>query len=334
MKTMVIKTQTGRKSFLNETVCRMKLATMLAVVMLMNASAKAQVSPGDTITTDTVLTNDLLNCPSRGLIIGADNITLDGNGHLITGMGSFAGIVLENRKGVTIKNCRVEGFGTGIRLSYGGNNNLIDNHTNQNYSSGIYLVSSYGNTLSGNIANNNADLDGDHNIAHGIFLVYGSGNTLTGNTANHNGYSIYLFGSDDNTLDGNTANQNRRGIYLASTSSHNDLISNTANDNDYGIYLLNSASYNDLTSNEVNNNGTGIYIMSSWSNLLTANSIGDNSRGIYLLAGTMHTIWDNTFSGNSAREGGGSRASSTSNVVFTNNTFKENTAAAGGGAYA
>ena len=40
---------------------------------------------GDTITQDTVLTNDIVNCSGYGLIIGADNITLDCNGHLIEG---------------------------------------------------------------------------------------------------------------------------------------------------------------------------------------------------------------------------------------------------------
>jgi len=35
---------------------------------------------GDTITHNTKLTNDLRNCPTNGIVIGADNITLDFNG--------------------------------------------------------------------------------------------------------------------------------------------------------------------------------------------------------------------------------------------------------------
>ena len=47
---------------------------------------------GDTITTDTTLDTDLIDCPSNGIVIGADDITLDLNGHVIDGDGTeFAG---------------------------------------------------------------------------------------------------------------------------------------------------------------------------------------------------------------------------------------------------
>ena len=45
----------------------------------------SDVGCGDTITTDTTLDSDLVNCPNNGIIIGADNITLDLNGHTIDG---------------------------------------------------------------------------------------------------------------------------------------------------------------------------------------------------------------------------------------------------------
>jgi hypothetical protein len=40
---------------------------------------------GDTITVSTKLVKDLVNCPNNGIVIGADNITLDLNGHVIDG---------------------------------------------------------------------------------------------------------------------------------------------------------------------------------------------------------------------------------------------------------
>jgi hypothetical protein len=54
------------------------------------AAAVQQVSCGDTITTDTTLHRDLVNCPNKGIIIGADNITLDLNYHTIDGDGTPA----------------------------------------------------------------------------------------------------------------------------------------------------------------------------------------------------------------------------------------------------
>src|SRR5436190_19773212 len=50
----------------------------------------ANVGCGDTITTDTTLHKDLINCPNNGILIGADNVTLDLNGHLVDGDGAPA----------------------------------------------------------------------------------------------------------------------------------------------------------------------------------------------------------------------------------------------------
>jgi parallel beta-helix repeat protein len=87
-----------------------------------------QVSCGDTITQDTTLHRDLTNCPGDGLVIGADNITLDLNGHTIdgdkigapdceltaTGVSNPAGY-----DGVTIQNGTVREFGSGLAGGYG-----------------------------------------------------------------------------------------------------------------------------------------------------------------------------------------------------------------------
>ena len=40
-------------------------------------ASAGHVSCGDTITTDTTLDSDLLDCPSNGIVIGAADITLD-----------------------------------------------------------------------------------------------------------------------------------------------------------------------------------------------------------------------------------------------------------------
>src|SRR4029450_12122301 len=45
----------------------------------------SHVRCGDTITSDTTLDSNLVNCPNNGIVIGADNVTLDLNGHTIDG---------------------------------------------------------------------------------------------------------------------------------------------------------------------------------------------------------------------------------------------------------
>ena len=49
------------------------------------------MSCGATVTTDTKLTSDLLNCPDNGIVIGAGDITLDLNGHTVSGDGEPVG---------------------------------------------------------------------------------------------------------------------------------------------------------------------------------------------------------------------------------------------------
>jgi hypothetical protein len=69
-------------------VCKaMILALVVAGLTVLGAGQALanHVRCGDTITTDTTLDSDLVNCPNNGIVIGADNITLDLNGHTIDG---------------------------------------------------------------------------------------------------------------------------------------------------------------------------------------------------------------------------------------------------------
>jgi hypothetical protein len=57
----------------------------LSLASSADAKTAVPVSCGETITTDTKLANDLSDCPQDGIVIGADDITLDLNGHTIDG---------------------------------------------------------------------------------------------------------------------------------------------------------------------------------------------------------------------------------------------------------
>ena len=57
-------------------------STVVGLLTLSGAeAANKQPSCGDTITADTTLDSDLVDCPNNGIVIGADDITLDLNGH-------------------------------------------------------------------------------------------------------------------------------------------------------------------------------------------------------------------------------------------------------------
>src|SRR5690242_3100973 len=70
------------------------LATLLAAAFAcwlaigVGHASAAQVKCGDTITTDKTLRKDLINCPNNGILIGADHVTLNLNGHKIDGDGA------------------------------------------------------------------------------------------------------------------------------------------------------------------------------------------------------------------------------------------------------
>lgn len=99
-------------------------ATIAALISLRPGPALAtHVSCGDTITTDTTLDADLACVGTPGLIIGADNITLNLNGHTISGTAAAKAHGIRNGDlgtspsfdKVTIKGGTVIGFEQGIR---------------------------------------------------------------------------------------------------------------------------------------------------------------------------------------------------------------------------
>ena len=86
----------------------------------------SQVNCGETITADTTLDSDLVSCPNNGIVIGADDITLNLNGHLVDGDGTpavdcdlrrevcDAGVVNDGHDGVTVMRGSVQEFAVGV----------------------------------------------------------------------------------------------------------------------------------------------------------------------------------------------------------------------------
>ena len=115
------------------------------------AKAKGQPKCGDTITADTTLHKDLVDCPNNGIVIGADSITLNLNGHLVDGDGTptpgcdsekefcDTGIVNEGHDGVTVMHGSIRQFGGGVTLFAVRKNRLQGISTSSNHFDGITL---------------------------------------------------------------------------------------------------------------------------------------------------------------------------------------------------
>jgi len=164
----------------------------------------------DPVTRTYTLTTDV----SETIQIDEDNLTLDGVGHTVTGLGTVNGIYLYERTGVILKNLNVQEFKKGICLDSSRGNTLTGNNVNSNNLYGIYLWASSGNTLTGNNANSN--------YFYGIYISwYSDDNTLTGNTVSNNkDYGIKLYKSSDNQIYNNNFIDNSTQAHVAGGSGN------------------------------------------------------------------------------------------------------------------
>ena len=153
---------------------------------------------GDTITTNKTLAAPI-DCSGHsgqnGLNIGADNIVLNCAGQTITGLNSETGIYLSGRTGVTVKNCIIKNFATGITLDSSNHNTLFNNTlkdilgvvggtgaTGAAGATGVDNLSGNG-VAGGNGADGGAGETGGNGI--GINLLSSTGNNLSSNILNN-----------------------------------------------------------------------------------------------------------------------------------------------------
>ena len=285
-----------------------------------NATGGDCISIGiwNSVTKTCTLTTDL----GEKIQIDSNGITLDGNGHTITGSNTGNGVHLSSRIGVTIKNLNVNQFNYGIYLASSSNNTLSGNNVSNNDIYGIYLYSSSNNTIISNIASKNYNYGS--NYGYGIYLSSSSNNTLISNIASNNNnfygddYGIYLFLSDNNMLSSNNASNNNAGIAL-DKSSNNTLTGNNASYNNFGIFLMYSNN-NMLNSNSALNNFGNVYDDFDCSREYGPPPDGD---GIALYYSNNNNLSYNNASNNRCN---GFYAKSSSSTIFNSNSASNNTA--------
>jgi parallel beta-helix repeat protein len=135
------------------------LSLAIALSMVPAAAfADGRVRCGDVLTEDTVLKNDLTNCPGDGLIIGADGVMVDLNGHEIDGTNAAGSAGIRNRghDDVRIKDGDFVGldigeFETGVLLRGADHNRVIGLRV-EGSSFGIALFDSHFNVVRANNA--------------------------------------------------------------------------------------------------------------------------------------------------------------------------------------
>ncbi len=292
---------------MNLTPLRSKLAISVAAVLMSPLAMVGRASAvvftcGSVITTSTVLTNDVGPCSSDGLIIGADNITLDLGGHTVFGVpnhpGNGVGIHSVNHSGVTVQRGTVKQFDAGVAFEGGSGNTVQQLIVTQNVGSsttdfgdGIALAGSNNNTIRSNVVTFNGPFDG-------VGLFNGSSdNSILSNSITDNNFTRAV------GPHGMTAEDD--GVRMEPGSARNLVQSNDVQRNGLdGIAAFFRAPDNRIIGNNVNANGF---------HDPNINRLGD---GIHVFVQADRTLVQNNNSTNNAREG--ITIESMNNQILTN----------------
>jgi parallel beta-helix repeat protein len=176
--------------------------TALLTLAIASASAKApadQLHCGDTISRDTTLQNDLIDCPGDGLVIGADDVTLDLAGHTIDGVGQGNGVAV----GAPV----VDAGGTTHDVGY--DRVTIENGTVRDFHAGVGLVGSFATHVKRLTS---------YGSTFGID-VYKSGDAVVERSNLHNNdYGVIEDFSSHMTVESNHISNNRAGVSMAKAS--------------------------------------------------------------------------------------------------------------------
>lgn len=226
---------------------------------------RGHVDCGAVITQSTTLRSDVGPCAGDGVVVGADNVTLNLGGHRVFGTdgpgdGTAAGVRLADRSGVRVLNGTISDFDAGVLLDGGSGNTLTnltvrDNVGPEDYENallgdGIILFHSADNRILNNVVVRNGIFDGI-----GVLGVDSHANTIRGNRVEENVGTTQAPGAGTGIIVSNFFgfDHPRRGEAIRD----NDIISNTVRKN-----------YN-----------SGISTISNVGGLIARNVVEDNGQG-------------------------------------------------------
>jgi large repetitive protein len=273
------------------------LLAVLAAILAPGPASADQAHPvrcGDTITRDTRLKNDLVNCPGNGIVIGADNITLDLNGHTVDGDGvvgceelytcDFGVDNTAGHHGVTIKDGSIREFATAVVVLGANHNRLRRLSSSHNILGGVLLIESPG----ARIEQNSISANGLTTDQAGLIVFDSSGVRIEGNSVSDNGdIGMFLQGVDDSRVERNSVSGNpEAGVIL--DGNRNEVSGNRASKNGDGISV--GGDSNTIVSNRVSDSfacpdgcGAGIGSTGGTGNLIARNFVARASRaGIWI----------------------------------------------------
>ena len=254
----------------------------------------SHVGCGDTISSDTKLDSDLTDCPGNGIVIGADDITLDLNGRTIDGDGElgcdefyacdFGVDNTAGHDGVTIENGTIRDFATAVFVLDAGNNRLRGLSASDNILGGMLLIASPGARLE----RNSISANGLTTDQAGLNVFDSSDVLIDRNSVRDNGdIGMFLQGVDDSRVAKNSLSGNpEAGVIM--DGNRNEVSGNRASRNGDGISVGGDA--NTIVGNRVTDSffcpdgcGAGIGSTGGTGNLIARNFVARAHRaGIWI----------------------------------------------------
>jgi len=198
------------------------MAVVGAQVLGGGRASASHVGCGATITVDTTLDSDLVDCPNHGIVIGADDVTLDLNGHRIDGDGKPAvgcdlrkefcdvGVLNDGHNDVTVRDGSVREFAVGAFVGRARDNRVLGISSSKNEFFGAVVADSTRSEVRNGSFSHNIPPEGD-----GIGLFGSDHITIRGNSIEHNpGPGIHVDGSADNLIKRNRLSGNGPAILV------------------------------------------------------------------------------------------------------------------------
>jgi parallel beta-helix repeat protein len=224
----------------------------------------------------------------RTIVVLRDGIVLDGAGYTLHGNGIGAGVFLQERNGVTIKNMKISNFAYAIKftwLSYGTpteprSNKVIGNTiTNNTYGIAFYDFSS-GSEVS------------DNYIAENTYgVAYASNAVFRNNQFRNNDGAISESNNVVNDIDvSNTVNG--KPVYYW-VGQHNKSVPSDA-----GWVVLKNCSGITVQGLSLEGNGAGVLLSNTSDSTVSGNVIANNLKGITLSRSSNNIISDNRVASN------------------------------------
>jgi parallel beta-helix repeat protein len=289
-----------------------------AVPLSAHADSATVVVCGQTLTHDTRLANDLVNCPANGLIIGAHHITVDLAGHSVDGVNAAGseGVSDDGYGGLRIKNGVISDFfsnGVALRNApHSAVRNLTirrigDGGVEGDASAGVLVKESAESTVIRNTVMNDVSAfqsDGvdvlsspgvlvahnrlAHNAWDGMFVLDSPRSRVLGNRLDHNlnqGMEVN-FGSDSVQVAGNVASNNVvDGIVVGALRNARVKGNRFLANGDTGLFLFDLVD-SDVGGNSFAGNAVGL-VLAKGQNGSTGNRIAKNTSNRNLFAGIV-----------------------------------------------